>query len=523
MNAGIPVSFSPITLAGLPANSNILVAEAWDVSPHLETGLEVALRLASAYQKVAYCHYGRILPVCECVPDLQTRLKRVLLRHGHSSVATGIKLAEQFARFNSLPFEVVSPSVEATSAEHSIEEGHLESVEDLKLARFKSSSALGISVASSLISITRNSEATPGEHADLINKLATSFARSFYVVDGLAKASTYDALVIFNGRFSTVKGAALAAQQLGIPVYYHERGCSKDSFSLRIYQPHDRMKVQEDICNSWKISEETSAKSIARNYFFSKRAGKDKAWISFNDRMIPGQAHAMIQAAKARSRTGIVISFFSSSDDEYISVSDTFTQSAFEWNSQDEAFKVLAESVRRHGHGLVVRNHPHLRTKARSDRLKWDHLSFINDKSNILLLESGCSVDTYELIEMSDLVVTYGSTVGIEAVFWGRTSITLSDCFYDEIGASVYKPLTVSELDELIANTSRLSTNPSSSFPYGYYQSTFGTSFQLYQPKTLFKGQFLGEDLWKETRRQRVASAARKLLSRTKETNRERS
>lgn len=490
------------------------MAEAWDVSPHLETGLEVALRLASAYRKVTYCHYGSILPVCECVPDLQTRLKRVLLWNDKTSVAMGIKLAEQFAVFNSLPFEAVSPPIEATSAEHSIEEAHLDSVEDLKLARFMSSSALGISVASSLISIARNSEVIPREHAGLVNKLATSFARSFYVVDGLAKASAYNAVVIFNGRFSTVKGAALAAQQLGIPVYYHERGCSKDSFSLRIYQPHDRMKVQEDICNSWKIREGASAKSVARNYFFSKRAGKDKAWISFNDRMIPGQAHAMIQAAKARSRTGIVISFFSSSDDEYISVSDTFTQSEFEWNSQDEAFKVLAESVRRHGHGLVVRNHPHLRTKARSDRLKWDSLSFVNNKEDIVLLSSSSPVNTYELIELSDLVVTYGSTVGIEAIFWGKPAITLSDAFYDEIGATVYKPLSTAELDELMSNISLLLTNPDSSLPYGYHQSTFGTRFQLYQPRTLFEGDFLGKDLWEKTRRQKLTSAAKRLFCR---------
>ena len=39
------------------------------------------------------------------------------------------------------------------------------------------------------------------------------------------------------------------------------------------------------------------------------------------------------------------------------------------------------------------------------------------------------------------LVVVHGSTVGIEAVFWGKPVIVVSDSFYDLIDASIYKPL----------------------------------------------------------------------------------
>lgn len=511
MNKRIEDCIDPVVLQGLPPNGRVLVAEAWDATPHLETGLEIALRLAASYQKVDYCHYGTLLPISECCSNLQSRLKRLLLRATRSPTSDGIKLAEQFAALHGLPFESISPPIEAKYVSHGVEAKHLSSIEALQEATFYSSPELGISVASSLVTLIGNSEAVPRDFAPLVKKLATCFARSFYAVHHFAKTGLYDAIVIFNGRFATVRGAVLAASKSGIPVYYHERGNSKEYFFLEGHQPHDRIKIQQDIRNYWNRCDSHIARSMAESFYWSKRIGNDKAWTSFKERMQPGHASALIQAAKARSKTGMVVSFFSSSEDEYVSIANTFTQSQFEWKSQDKAFMALAESVLRHGHSLIIRNHPHLQHKSQNERLKWDSLKFIRDIEGINLIDSASSVDTHELIDLSDLVVTYGSTVGIEAVFWGRPSITLRDSFYDEIGATVYKPKSIKELDSLIGNISALVTDPGSSLPYGFYQSSFGIEHQLYRANTLFQGEFLGKDLREKTRLGRMISSIKKL------------
>jgi len=57
--------------------------------------------------------------------------------------------------------------------------------------------------------------------------------------------------VVFNGRYASTKGAVLAASEANIPVYYHERGATKDLFSLHSFQPHDRIALQRDIVRIW--------------------------------------------------------------------------------------------------------------------------------------------------------------------------------------------------------------------------------------------------------------------------------
>ena len=51
----------PLLLPSIPPKSRILVTDAWDNTPNLETGLEIALRLAPSYSKVNYINYGDIL------------------------------------------------------------------------------------------------------------------------------------------------------------------------------------------------------------------------------------------------------------------------------------------------------------------------------------------------------------------------------------------------------------------------------------------------------------------------------
>jgi hypothetical protein len=52
---------APIELPGAPpasASRRVLVSEAWNTSPHLEAGLEIAISLAKAGYTVDYLHYG---------------------------------------------------------------------------------------------------------------------------------------------------------------------------------------------------------------------------------------------------------------------------------------------------------------------------------------------------------------------------------------------------------------------------------------------------------------------------------
>lgn len=506
-------SINSLTLREISAPGRVLIAEAWDATPHLETGLEIGLRLAASNYNVDYCHYGKILPVCECARRLNLSFLHLLLGYTSTPASLGIRTSRRVAKQKSLPFTVIEAPSRVSSVQLAIDSALLSSIAALQQACFSGNTALGLSVASSLVSMTKNSRVIPIEYQSLVNDLATSFARSYDMANILLDSKDYEALIVFNGRFASVKGAVMAAHQRNIPIYYHERGSSPASFSLRKFQPHDRVAIQKEIDDVWNKNKSDSTIVIAKEFFDCKNAGTDKAWPSFKKEMIPGKARSIFQLAKEKSRTGKVICFFSSSEDEFISVTDSFDRSSFEWISQCDAFVALLGLAEKYGHSLVIRNHPHLVKKANADKSKWDNLEFLEHKHRVVIVRSDSNVDTNELIMLSNLVVVFGSTVGIEAVYAGKPAITLSDSFYDCIGASVYKPKSIDELDGLIASIDSLQTDPESALPYGYYFSVFGTHYQIYRPTGFFQGSFAGKDLGGTTKRHRLAAMVKTIFA----------
>lgn len=507
--------FDPLILPDIPSSSRVLVADAWDASPHIETGLEIALRLAPSYSEVAYINYGDILPECEDSSQLRMRWASNLAGINSTPPKRGIKVAKKFSALCGLNIRFIDASGIKLPDDYILEPEALESLESLKHARFHGSNLLGISLVSSLVSLTGNSLTNPGDHKILVEKLATGFGRCYYLINDLLDIGGYNALIIFNGRFASVKGAVLAANALSRPIFFHERGCSMEKFSLKGYQPHDRIRFQEDIRENWtKTCKDSNELQIARDFFISKRSGKEQGWTSFKGLMEPGALAPIIANAKSKSRrkNGKLICFFSSSEDEYVSTEGFYESSDFEWKGQDEAFRALARIADKHGHSLSIRNHPHLQQKADADRIKWDELNFLDDHGNITIIKSNSAVDSYELIDSCDLVVVYGSTLGIEALHWKKPVVVMSDTLYDEIGASLYKPLTINELDSLIGSIDSLSVVQESALPYGHYVSTFGISFQLYRPLSLFKGKFLCINLNQRPWMLRLASGFKKIL-----------
>jgi hypothetical protein len=507
--------FDPLVLPNIPSGSRILVADAWDATPHIETGLEIALRLAPTYSEVAYIHYGNILPDCEFSTLSRTGWASNFVGSNSSPAKKGMKAAKEFSALCGLNIRFIDASCINLPGDYILEPEALDSLKLLQQAHFRGSNLLGISLVSSLVSMTGNSLVNPSDHKILVENLAIGFGRCYYLIDSLLDAGGFDALVVFNGRFASVKGAVLAASALSKPIFFHERGCSMDKFSLKEYQPHDRVRFQEDVRENWaKACKDSAELQIARDFFISKRSGKEQGWTSFSDLMLPGASGSLIANArsKVRSKNGKVICFFSSSEDEYVSTEGVFESSDFEWKSQDEACRALAKIADKYGHSLVIRNHPHLRHKAYADRIKWDELEFLDDHSNLTVIKSDSAVDSYELIDSCDLVVVYGSTVGIEGVYSQKPVIAMSDTLYDEIGASIYKPLTLNTLDNLIGSIDSLSVVQESALPYGHYVSTFGISFQLYKPFTLFQGKFFGVDLNQRSGIRRLASGLKKIF-----------
>ena len=472
---------------------HVLVAEAWNVTPHLETSLEIALRLARTGYQVTYLHYGTRLPSVEFFFRDHFRLKE-LLCWTLAPQRKGIRLLRELAKRLNLPIFVDSPRRFWFASRFSIPRSCLQSIESLKALSTTAHPGLGLAVASSLVTKTQDPDVTPLEHQGLCHQLAQDFVLSQSILAHAIRRHPYQAVVLFNGRYACVKGAVTACKAAGIPVYYHERGSSSASFSLRTFQPQDRLELQKDIHAAWSsCPPDIDRFAKAQEFFSDKRRGFDRIWTSFTSQQRFGAASPLLESARSRSSSGCLITYFASSDDEVAATDDVYVRDPFEWASQAEALNALAACCSHHGHALIVRCHPHLQQKVPRLRKRWHELNFVDPAflHCVTIVESGSAISTYELLDGSDVVVSYGSTVGVEAVYWGKPSVLLANSSYDRL-ASLYQPTERALLDQLLSKPAALTVDPMSASPYGFYMQTYGIAHCLYQPSSLFDGTFCG-------------------------------
>lgn len=496
---------NPLVLDGLPSSETsgcVLIAETASRPPHLETSLEIALRLAIGGYKVAYLHYGAYLGapcVYESVPrTLESWVKRMSIRYEDF----GIKIMSKFAKFHNLNLQILDSNYFASRAMPIESFGPApSSLEDLKCLSWKDSNLIGISVASLLITQAKTPMFAYENYKSYVSVLINDYKRSYYCVsEAIQSIESVEALIIFNGRFPAAKAVEQLSFEKGIPTFFHERGADKQKFSLRPWQPHNREKLQKEIISAWSSASALnpgSSSELAIQYFKKLRSGKAVGWISYLSEGSISSLNKLINSVKSvSSDSKKIICFFASSDDEYESVDDVIARAPSEWPTQKHMLIHLVDVCAEIGIQVIVRVHPRLAKINSPDLQVWNQLQFLPRQSqNVFVVPSDSDISSYDLIDQVDAVVTGHSTVGIEAVYWGKSAIVMGDPFYDKIGASIYQVRTREKLKECLSNLHNLKVSSESALPYGYYMATFGERFQLYEAADLFSGKFIGINL----------------------------
>lgn len=102
-------------------------------------------------------------------------------------------------------------------------------------------------------------------------------------------------------------------------------------------------------------------------------------------------------------------------------------------------------------------------------------------------------VCTYTLLKNADVVLTFGSTVGIEAVFWGKPSVSAGQCYYRNLGGT-YNPSSHSKLVELLRSNLK-PKDREAALMYGYYWDTEGKRFKYVKATVPTRATFNGRDI----------------------------
>jgi hypothetical protein len=452
----------------------IFLFEFWHHAPHLETAFELAKGHLDCGDEVHFYFGGH-----ELTYGGQTRLSA-----DNKYVRLGLlqlpeRIGARLLRCDSFNFHG-RLKLSEYPCENDVSK--ISSIEDLRRYEYKDYRA-GLSVLSSLVSETRCSEPDIKRYAKQIGTMLKEGCQLYEYVRSAMVQHQPDLVYLLNGRFYEPRAVMDAATSLGISFKIHERGASIFKYSLREFMPHDRIKVQKDIVSEWQCHRhDPAATRIAEEFFHGRKRGAVQAWKSFTSDQTKGSVPELPRDKK-------IVTYYSSSDDEYVAVGDIY-----KWEHWEDQFSAVLDLVdicaQDANTRLVVRIHPHLAEKSAYDREKWLDLKKI---PNILVIPPDSKVDSYALMEASDVIVVAGSTIGIEAVFWGKPAICLGPSLYSELDA-VYQPAGKVELEALLQEN-QLETFPERALPYGYYLSVFGIDFKYYQAEGLSSGRFMGVDL----------------------------
>lgn len=244
------------------------------------------------------------------------------------------------------------------------------------------------------------------------------------------------AVAVFNGRFLHDRAVMEAARLRGLPILSYDMGGNETDFDLTLDSTHDWKALQRRMLVMFEQWPPEEREELGSQWFRDRVAHADPQNALFVESQTPGEAI---------DREGIdrLIVYFSSSGDE-------IAELELDWGSyfggQGQALRAVADEVRAlPGHRLVVRTHPHKRFKPRQDVEEW--LADVEAANPDMHLDQFSPVDSYALMRQADLVVTYGSTTGIEAAFAGKPVIVMGPSAYDILGCAT----PVSTREELAA------------------------------------------------------------------------
>lgn len=439
-------------------------------TPHFETELEIAQLHLDAGDEVVLLGCNANLLACDV--NLYHYITVCLNCIGRRRA--GIKLLSSKIELKPLYFLMKQNKEEINRLRTGF--STISELKEFKVENFD----IGYGVLSSIVSATREPDVDLVVYNDLLKRYLISSLAVYRSVQNYLSLYTFDRVYVYNGRYAHMRAAFRACQSRNVECILHERGSRITRYALyKNATPHDLVYVNEMIKEVWSSDDIANRGEKASQFYLDRYNNISHTWI----------AHTKDQQKdllpEGWDDTKINVAIFISSEDEFEAIGDTWKNPIYD--SQFEGITKILDSTRGNDRlQFYLRVHPNLRNvKSKQieqlESLKSPHLTIIPADSPI---------STYALLRRASKVVTFGSTVGIEAVYWGIPSILAGPCFYRELG-STYNPKNHEELVEMLYSDLR-PKNKEGALMYGYYLNTFGIDFKYYESKGIYEGLFKG-------------------------------
>ncbi len=240
-----------------------------------------------------------------------------------------------------------------------------------------------------------------------------------------------DQVIVHNGRLYENRLFFDIAKSLGVKfkavetVGGHGEPYAKMSYPDEL--PHHIEKWNQLAITTWEKSTESEEEKtrIGSSFFERRRKGEVvvdvKAYV--ND-----QKKGLLPEGFDPSKRNIVL--FTSSQDELVALGDDWSENRI-FESQGAAIAYILNNTCGDIH-YYIRIHPNLKGINHRDHLdlyQYDKLSYVT------VIPPESKVSSYDLMDACEKVVSFGSTTGLEACYWGKPSILIGHCGFEACGA----------------------------------------------------------------------------------------
>lgn len=311
---------------------------------------------------------------------------------------------------------------------------------------------IGELVLSQLVTDTRDSYLDFSD--EKLTARASSLCRNavalYEFTRDVIRRNAIDIVYAWNGRRCSDGPVLYAARKEGKPFFSYISGGRKNTYltvpALKFHDlSYNKLLIESLYLEAKsKLSHDEFAKMAAEFFDIYRYGGGDYPGSVFFGSVFNAYADTDLPPKKKKR---LVI--FTSSYWEYFAMGD-WLAGEYPYASSNfyEGIKAILSDQRiTANYEVITRWHPNLVNAGASERREVRKI--IEAYKDVLQFPPESTINSYALLESADIVITFGSTLGIEAVYYGRPSILLGPAMYEDTG-SCYRPKTHEELVTLL-------------------------------------------------------------------------
>jgi Capsule polysaccharide biosynthesis protein len=318
-----------------------------------------------------------------------------------------------------------------------------ESTQELKKKTFRGID-IGYATLSAFISNTRNLNPilSPFTKSILV-KMLKSAVRMSLLSEVIFEKEKPDKILLYNGRMPESRPLLRYFRNKNIDVNILEvyptnltGGFKKISYENDL--PHSIRFIQKRMQEEW-MKNPVQGEEFARGFFSNRRSASfagDKVYVK-------DQKSGLLPDKWNSSRRNIVI--FNSSEDEFSAIGTEWEDKLFE--SQLKGIDYIFRCVEKYPEAEVyLRVHPNLKDikfKYHTDLYR------LYGHPRVHVIPGSSKISTYALVDAADVVVSFGTSVGVEAAYSGKPVVLLGSSFYKDLGFC-YEPKSIAEMENQI-------------------------------------------------------------------------